>query len=105
MVLPVSGKEPITAKGSVVQLNVVPATLLLKTIAVRSPEQTVAGEGLAVTSGIGFTVTVASIGNPGHPLAVGVMEYTASPDLFSTAVFNVCTMVSPEPASAPVTLV
>jgi hypothetical protein len=60
---------------SLVQLYTVPATgLPLKTIVViATPEQTVWLEGTAVAVGVGFTVTVAVIGVPAQPLAVGVM--------------------------------
>ena len=38
-----------------------------------TPEQTVCDEGVATAFGIGFTTTVAVIGVPGQPLAVGVI--------------------------------
>ena len=51
-----------------------------------------------------MTVTVAVIGEPAHPAAVGVMVYTAVPALVLVAV-NVCAMSVPEEAEAPVTFV
>src|SRR6266404_6781554 len=48
-----------------VQLKVVPATLLVNTIVVIGlAEQTVCDNGVAVTSGVGFTSTVAVIDGP-----------------------------------------
>ena len=38
-----------------------------------APEQMVCAEGVAKTSGLGSTVTVAVTGNPEQPFAVGVM--------------------------------
>ena len=67
---------PVTvATLSLVQLYTVPATgLPLSTIVViGTPEQTVWLDGVAVAVGVGFTVTVAVIGAPGQPLAVGVI--------------------------------
>jgi hypothetical protein len=57
-----------------VQLKVVPATLPVNTIGViAKPEQIVWLDGVAVASGVGLTNTVAVIGVPGQPLAVGVI--------------------------------
>ena len=66
---------PVTvALLSLVQLNTVPATLPDKTIVViATPEQIVCDEGVATAFGVGFTITVAVIGVPAQPLAVGVM--------------------------------
>jgi hypothetical protein len=56
------------------QLNVVPATGPLNvTGAVAAPLHTVWFGGTGLTVGVGFTVTVAVIGAPVHPLAVGVI--------------------------------
>ena len=55
--------------------NEVPATLLVKDTPVAFPEQIVCGFGVAVTTGIGLTVTGTEIGNPTQPLAVGVTVY------------------------------
>lgn len=57
-----------------VQVKVVPATLPLNTIEeMDAAEQIVCDEGVAVASGVGFTITVAVTGAPGQPLAVGVI--------------------------------
>ena len=66
---------PVTATVLfLVQLKVVPLTFPFNTIVVIVlPEQMVCDGGAATASGVGFTTTVAVIGAPGHPLAVGVM--------------------------------
>lgn len=57
-----------------VQLNNVPDTFPLRTIVVIAvAEHTVCEAGVATAFGVGFTSTVAVIGLPGQPLAVGVM--------------------------------
>ena len=58
--------------------------------------------GVAVTAGTGFTVIVTVIGAPGHPPEVGVMVYTAVPGTVPV-VLNVCAIVDPGAAVAPVT--
>ena len=51
-----------------------PLVLLLKAIEVIvAPEQIVCDNGVADAAGVVFTSTVAVIGAPVHPLAVGVM--------------------------------
>ena len=51
-----------------------PAILLLNAICVIvADEQMVCDEGVAVATGAGFTSTVAVIGAPIHPFAVGVI--------------------------------
>ena len=56
------------------QMKLVPLTALVRTIVVMGvPEQTVCADGVAMALGVGFTNTVAVIGVPGQPLAVGVM--------------------------------
>jgi hypothetical protein len=60
---------------------VVPVILLLRVIPVDCPEQIVSDAGVAVTDGDGFTVIVTVIGAPVHPLAVGVIVYTAVPEV------------------------
>ena len=66
---------PVTvAVLSLIQAKVVPVTLPLRTIVViGTAEQTVWETGVATASGVGLTRTVAVIGVPGHPFAVGVM--------------------------------
>jgi hypothetical protein len=78
--------------------------LLLNATVVVFKEQIVCGFGLAVAEGAGFTVTVAVIGEPEHPLADGVIVYTAVPALVDVAV-SVCAITVPELAEAPVTFV
>jgi len=59
---------------SLVQLKAVPLTLPDNTIVVIAfAEQMVCDAGVATAFGVGFTSTVAVIGVPGQPLAVGVM--------------------------------
>ena len=66
---------PVTkAALSLVQLYVVPAILPFNAIcAMVAPEQIVCVNGVATAFGIGFTNTLAVIGAPVDPLAVGVM--------------------------------
>lgn len=52
--------------------------------------------------GVGLTVIVTVVVEPGHPLAVGVTVYVAVPALVPAFV-NVCAIVAPELALAPVT--
>jgi hypothetical protein len=52
---------------------VLPATLLVSAIDVALFEQILCDVGVAVADGIGLTVTVAVIGVPVHPPAVGVI--------------------------------
>lgn len=53
-------------------------------------------------AGMGLTVTVAVIGIPGHPVAEGVIVYTAVPGVV-VVVVSVCVIVVPDPADAPLT--
>jgi hypothetical protein len=65
---------PITPFSLTIQLNVVPETSELREMAVVSPLQIIWLEGVAMTFGIGLTVTVTVIGDPVQPLSdVGVM--------------------------------
>jgi hypothetical protein len=56
-----------------VQANVEPDTVLVSAVEAVAPEQIVCVEGVAVATGVGFTVTVTLIGDPGQPAALGVM--------------------------------
>jgi hypothetical protein len=76
--------------------------LLLRAIEVALLEQNVCELGVAVADGIGFTVTVTTIGVPEQLAAVGVIVYVAVPALVPVAV-NVCAIEEPEPAAAPLT--
>jgi hypothetical protein len=94
---------PVTAVLLLVQLNVVPLTAPVNTIVVIvAPEQIVCDAGVATASGVGFTNTVAVIGVPGHPLAVGVIVKVT---VTGAAVVLVKTpLISPAPLTAiPVT--
>ena len=95
-------EAPVTPVWITVQVNVVPLTLLVRVIKVAEPEQKVCEPGLAMTLGIGFTVTVTSTGDPVHPLADGVMVYTAVPGTVPAFV-SVCAIDDPLPLEAPVT--
>jgi hypothetical protein len=65
--------SPVTLPlAGVDQEYVVPATLLVNETPVALPEQIVCGFGVAVTTGIGFTVTGTMIGVPTQVAAVGV---------------------------------
>jgi hypothetical protein len=57
----------------IVHAKVVPGKLLVSAIEVASPEQIVDDAGVAVTTGLGFTVITTVIGAPAHPPAVGVI--------------------------------
>ena len=72
--LPLAAMPVTVAVLFLVQLKVVPVTLPLSTIDVIAvAEQIVCDAGVATAFGVGFTSTVAVIGVPGHPLAVGVI--------------------------------
>lgn len=73
MVAPELALAPVTFVWVTVQLNVVPLTLLVKATVVVCKEQILCEVGVAVADGIGFTVTVTTIGAPEHPAAEGVM--------------------------------
>ena len=66
-------EAPLTPVSVTVHEKVVPATPLVKAMDVVLPEQNVWEDGVAVAVGIGLTVTVAIIGTPAQPVAVGVM--------------------------------
>jgi hypothetical protein len=51
---------------------VVPVTLLLRATEDAVPEQIVCKPGVAVTTGIGFTVIITTFGVPEQSVAVGV---------------------------------
>ena len=73
MDVPEPAVAPLAPDWLTVQLKVVPVTVPLKAIDVALPEQIVWVVGVAVTVGIGFTVTVTVIGVPEQPFAVGVI--------------------------------
>ena len=70
MLDPLPADAPLTPLCVTVHANVVPVTLLVRAIPLAVPEQIVCDAGVAVTTGVGFTVMVTVIGVPGQPLAV-----------------------------------
>src|SRR5258706_591872 len=96
--------NPVTATAlSLVQLNVVLATLPDNTIVVIGlAEHLVCDAGVATAFGVGLTKTVALIGVPVQPLAVGVMVNVTVVGAF--VVFVNAPLMSPAPLAAmPVT--
>ena len=71
--LPVPFVAPDTPACTTVQSKVVPTTELDSTIPVVDPSQIVSEAGVAITSGVGLTVTTTSIEGPVQPFAVGVI--------------------------------
>ena len=66
-------------------------------------EQMVWEDGVATAKGVGFTRTVAAIGAPGQPFAVGVMVNVTV--IGAAVVFVKAPVISPEPLAAiPVTV-
>ena len=63
---------PETPDCTTVQAKVVPAKVLVRTMEDAVPEQIVCEPGVAVATGMGFTVTTTTLGVPAQPLAVGV---------------------------------
>jgi len=72
IVAPDDAVAPETPDCTTVHAKVVPLTLLLRVMDGAVPEQIVCDPGVAVATGIGFTVTTTGTGVPEHPLAVGV---------------------------------
>jgi hypothetical protein len=102
--LPLAGIPVTVTKLSRVQLYVVPETLPVITIVVIVlPEQIVCDEGVATTSGVGLTRTVAVMEFPVQPLAVGVIvKVTVTGAL---VVFVSVPLISPLPLDGiPVTV-
>ena len=73
MLLPLPAVAPDTFVCTTVHENVVPVTLLVSATDVALPEQIVCDDGVAVATGIGFTVIVTVIGVPAQPFTVGVI--------------------------------
>jgi hypothetical protein len=73
MVDPEDAVAPETPACTTVQAKVVPVTLLVRAMDGAVPEQIVCEAGVAVATGVGFTVITTVNGVPEHPLAVGVM--------------------------------
>jgi hypothetical protein len=102
MVDPEDAVAPETPDCTTVQAKVVPANVLVRAMDGAVPEQIVWDPGVAVATGVGFTVTITDSGVPAHPLAVGVMVYVAVPAVVPV-VLSVCAMVEPEVDVAPET--
>lgn len=73
MLVPASLEAPVTPLCTAVQLNVVPDTLPESAMDVDVPEQIVCVPGVAITSGVGFTVMFTVTGVPEQPFADGVI--------------------------------
>ena len=96
---------PVTsAVLSLDQLNVDPGVVPESTIvAIATPEHLICVGFVALTIGVGLTVTVEVIGVPSHPLAVGVMVKVTNTG--KAVVFVNTPLISPLPLAAiPVTL-
>ena len=72
MLVPEAAVAPETPDCTTVQEKVVPVTLLVSAIDGAVPEQIVCDAGVAVATGIGFTVITTVTGVPVQLLAVGV---------------------------------
>lgn len=73
IVEPLLFDAPVTPLWPTVHAKVVPVTLLVSEILVVPPEQMLDEAGVAVAVGVGFTVTVTTMGVPAQVFAVGVM--------------------------------
>jgi len=73
MVDPEDAIAPETSDSITVQANVVPETLLVSAIDGAVPEQIDCAAGVAVATGMGFTVITTIIGVPAKLFAKGVM--------------------------------
>jgi hypothetical protein len=72
MVEPEVAVAPETPDCTTVQAKVLPVTVLLRATEEAVPEQIVCEAGVAVATGIGFTVITTVLVAPAHPFAVGV---------------------------------
>jgi hypothetical protein len=88
---------------TVVQLKFVPDDEPDKAMLVVPDEQIACKGGVAVTLGIGLTVTIAVTGNPGQPFAIGVIVYVTVAGS-EVVLVRVWIILFPLPAEAPVTL-
>jgi hypothetical protein len=82
-----------------IQLKVTPEVLLESTmVVIVAAEQMVCEDGEAAAIGVGFTSTIAVIGVPGQPFAVGVMVNVTV--MGALVVFVKAPLISPEPLEA-----
>lgn len=102
ILVPLPAVAPVAPVSATVHANVAPAGTDVSAMPVCAPEQIVWLDGVAVTTGVGLTVTVAVTGDPIQLPRVGVMVYVAVPAAVPGAV-SVCAMLVPFPADAPVT--
>jgi len=102
MLLPAPSKAPVTPFDIAVHANAVPVTFDVNVMPVVLPLHIACEDGVAITSGSGFTVITTSVGVPEQPLAVGVIVYVAVPADVPEFV-SVCAMLLPEPSEAPAT--
>jgi hypothetical protein len=72
MVDPELAVAPETPDCTTVHAKVVPVTLLLSATEDAVPEHIVWDAGVAVNTGVGFTVIITTFGVPAQPVAVGV---------------------------------
>lgn len=103
--------EPVPALAPVMLPVIIPIVQLKLLGAVAAsaifvvPPLQIADVFAVVTTGVGLTVTVIVYGVPVQAVAaveVGVTMYSTVPAVLLLGLFNVCTMVAPEPAAAPV---
>jgi hypothetical protein len=95
--LPLAAIPVTVAVLFLVHVNVVPDVALESAIAVIAwPEQLACDAGVATATGVGFTTTVAVIGAPGQPLAVGV--------IVNVTVTGLAVVLVSEPLMLPVPL-
>jgi hypothetical protein len=102
--VPLAAMPVIGTVLSLVQLKVTPEVVLESSIVVIvAAEQMVCEDGVAIATGVGFTSTVAVIGAPGQPFAVGVMVKVTV--IGATVVLVKTPLIFPEPLAAmPVTV-
>jgi hypothetical protein len=100
---PLAGIPVTETTLSLVQLKVVPEVLPERTmVVIVAAEHMVCEAGVATAFGVGFTSTVAVIGVPGHPFAVGVIVNVTV--IGALVVFVKAPLISPAPlAGIPVT--
>ena len=105
MLAPLPAAAPVTPACTTVQLNVVPATAfgLVMVMFVDAPLQMTCEAGVVDTFGVGSTTAFTSKVAPSQPAPLrGVILYTTVCCTF-VGFTNVCAIVAPLPAVAPVT--